>query len=93
MVLESTIQARIIKWLKSEGYFVTKLIQTSTNGIPDLIAIRDGKTVFIEVKRPGRNAEPLQLYRIEELVSKGVAAFVAHSVEEIKQQIRTIHNH
>ena len=83
MILESTIQAKIIKWLKSDGYFVTKLMGTSTNGIPDVLAIKDGRTIFIEVKRPGREAEPLQKYRMNELINKGVSAIVAHSVEDV----------
>ena len=84
MILESTIQTKIIKWLKSEGYFVTKLMGTSTNGIPDVLAIKDGRTLFVEVKRPGREADPIQAYRIKELNDYGVLAFVAHSVEEVK---------
>jgi len=87
MILESTIQSKIIKWLKSDGYFVTKLMGTSTNGIPDVLAIKNGKTIFVEVKRPGRKAEPLQEYRMKELNMKGAFAFVAHSVEETKMKI------
>ena len=88
MILESTIQTKIIKWLKSEGYFVTKLMGTSTNGIPDVLAIKDGRTLFVEVKRPGREADPLQAYRIQELNDYGVLAFVSHSVEETKSRIK-----
>ena len=87
MILESSIQSKIIKWLKSDGYFVTKLMGTSTNGIPDVLAIKNGKTIFVEVKRPGRKAEPLQEYRMKELNMKGALAFVAHSVEETKIKI------
>jgi len=87
MILESSIQSKIIKWLKSDGYFVTKLMGTSTNGIPDVLAIKNGKTIFVEVKRPGRKAEPLQDYRMKELNMKGALAFVAHSVEETKLKI------
>ena len=92
MILESTIQSKIIKWLKSEGYFVTKLMGTSTNGIPDVMAIKDGRTLFVEVKRPGREADPLQAYRIQELINYGAIAFVAHSVEEVKANIDNTFN-
>ena len=84
MILESKIQSKIIKWLKSNGYFVTKLMGTSTNGIPDVLAIKDGRTLFVEVKRLKREADPIQAYRIKELNDYGVLAFVAHSVEEVK---------
>ena len=40
--LESKIQARIIKRLEAQGYYVVKLILTNKNGIPDLLVLKDG---------------------------------------------------
>jgi Holliday junction resolvase len=72
---EQQIQTKIIKKLESQGYYVIKLIQTNKPGIPDLIAIpKDSDVEFIEVKRPGGKASPLQLYRIKELNNHGVKA-------------------
>lgn len=65
--LESKIQARIIKRLEADGYYVVKLILTNKNGIPDLLLLKDGKASFIEVKRPGEKPRPLQEYRMKEL--------------------------
>ena len=48
------------------------------DGIPDILAIKNGKTVFIEVKRPGEVARPLQLARHRELRSKGIDVYVMH---------------
>lgn len=70
-MLESKIQAKIKKKLEADGYFVTKLTVTSTPGIPDLLAIKDGKVLFIEVKQPKGPISPLQLHRHEELRSFG----------------------
>lgn len=84
---ESIIQREIIKHLEDEGWYVLKLIQTNKNGIPDLMAIRQGITIFVEVKRAGAKARPLQEYRMKEINLKGVNSFVAHSVEEIKIEI------
>lgn len=69
--LESKIQARIIKRLESEGYYVVKLILTNKNGIPDLLVLKDGKAFFVEVKRPGEKPRPLQEYRMKELTALG----------------------
>lgn len=57
--LESKIQARIIKRLEAQGYYVVKLILTNKNGIPDLLVLKDGKAFFVEVKRPGEKPRPL----------------------------------
>ena len=84
MELESSIQLKIKKELQKRGYFVTKLIQTSTPGIPDLLAIKDGKSFFIEVKRPKVGVlSEIQKYRIEELQSFGAIAIVAYSINDL----------
>jgi Holliday junction resolvase len=68
---EQQIQTKIKKKLQAQGYFVTKLIKTSTNGIPDLLAIKDGKATFIEVKRQSGILSPLQQLRVSELKKYG----------------------
>ena len=83
MELESKIQSRIIGKLRDSGYFVTKLSVTSTAGIPDLLAIKEGMAYFIEVKREGNKPSELQQYRIKELQSYGVVVIVAYSVDDI----------
>ena len=83
-MLESQIQAKITQKLKNHGWFVTKLIQTSTNGIPDLMAIKDGVVIFLEVKQPGKKASPLQDHQIEGLIRCGVLAMVVDKLEDIE---------
>ena len=68
---EQQIQTKIKRKLIERGWYVTKLIKTSTNGIPDLLAIKYGKAMFIEVKREGGKLSPIQELRIEELKSAG----------------------
>ncbi|OAV64326.1 VRR-NUC domain protein [Bacteroidales bacterium Barb4] len=69
--LESEIQRRIIQRLEAEGWYVVKLILTNRPGIPDLMALKNGKAFFVEVKRPGQRARELQEYRMKELRSRG----------------------
>lgn len=80
---ESIIQSKIKTKLEAAGWLVTKLIQTSTNGITDLMALKDGQVVFIEVKQPGSKPTTLQLYRHEQLRNKGFAVVVAYSITDI----------
>jgi len=51
---EQQIQTKIINTLRKDGWYVNKLISTSLKGVPQLICHKDGKTVYIEVKRPGQ---------------------------------------
>ena len=71
MKTEQQIQTKIKKKLQERGWFVTKLIKTSTNGIPDLLAIKKGKARFIEVKRENGKLAPLQQMRLDELIQAG----------------------
>ena len=68
---ESQIQNKKIKQLEEEGYFVVKLVLTNKNGIPDLLALKDGKALFLEVKKPNTKLTKLQEYRIQELKKQG----------------------
>ena len=73
---EQQIQTKIKKKLQLKGYFVTKLIKTSTNGIPDLLAIKDGQATFIEVKKENGILSPLQELRLSELKKHGCQVYV-----------------
>jgi len=73
-VKEQDIQAKRIKQLEADGYYVLKLITTNKNGIPDLVAIPpDSGVLFSEIKKPnGRlSKSKLQKYRIKELEKHG----------------------
>jgi hypothetical protein len=76
-MLESKIQAKIIKRFTDAGYLVIKLIKTSRNGIPDLMILKDGKVLFVEVKRPllGKLSK-VQEYRIKELKEYGFETLI-----------------
>jgi Holliday junction resolvase-like predicted endonuclease len=71
MQLESKVQAKVIKQLEAQGYYVLKLLKTNKNGIMDLIAIKPNEVYFVEVKRKGGKLSPLQEYRIKELRDLG----------------------
>ena len=70
---EQQIQAKKIKELEAQGFYVIKLINTNKNGIPDLIAIPPNSDVqFIEVKKPDGKMSKLQEFRKRELESYGI---------------------
>ena len=73
---EAKLQSKILDYLeKEDGWMVNKLIKMSRNGWPDIIAVKNGKTVFIEVKSKGLKPIPLQDYVINNLNKSGVIAF------------------
>lgn len=74
--LESQVQSAVIKNLESSGWLVIKLIQTTMNGIPDLMCIKSGRCTFIEVKAKGKKETPLQAWVHGRLRKAGIDVFV-----------------
>lgn len=74
--LESRVQRSVIKRLEDKGYLVVKVGLCNKAGFPDLMGLKDGRAVFVEVKRPGNKPRPLQEYRIDELQRAGFTAIV-----------------
>ena len=79
---EQAIQKKIITQLEKQGYFVLKLIKCNKNGYPDLIAIKENETIFIEVKRPEGGLSELQNVRIKELRSRGINVKIWQGYEQ-----------
>lgn len=73
--MASDFQKKVKKEYEKKGYKVIKLIRLSENGYPDLMCLKDGKSVFIEVKEKNDKLKELQKYRIDELRELGFEAF------------------
>ena len=84
MPREAAIVDAIRKALQARGAFVDKDHggPYQRAGLPDLVAILDGRTVWIECKRPGEIPTPLQRLTLEQIRAAGGHATVAHSVAE-----------
>jgi len=91
---ESILQGKIRAHLITEGWFVVKLINTSKPGMPDLMAIKDGKVLFFEVKNATGYLSKLQQYTIDFINDCGVGAYVVRNVEQVKNILngKLLHN-
>lgn len=85
-MLEQARQKKISDLLKKEGWVVIKLIKTTMNGIPDLMALRNGECMFVEVKQPTGTIAALQKLRIQELREQGfrVEVWIDYGVNFVK---------
>jgi hypothetical protein len=59
-------------------------------GDPDIDACIRGRSVQLEVKRPGERPTPLQLKRMEEWRRAGAVVGVVSSVEEVKSLLTEV---
>ena len=81
-MLEQARQKKITNRLQQEGWLVVKLIKTNTNGIPDLMALKDGVTEFIEVKQPKGVLSEIQKIRIKQLREQGFTVHIWTDYQE-----------
>ena len=80
---EAQIQKKIIDHYQNAGFLVVKLMKTNTNGIPDLMVLKNGICKFVEVKTPRGKISQLQKYRIKQLREQGFDAVVMDGVDSI----------
>jgi hypothetical protein len=61
-------------------------------GVPDLLLIKGGKAVFLEVKQPGKKATPLQQQVMKEISEVGGAVTaVVTSKSEAEAVLTEVH--
>jgi hypothetical protein len=87
---EHSIQSSILKHCQRPGIRLIRINSGSTShrvkgapaGTSDLIGWKDGIFVAIEVKKPGKDATPLQQAFLDDVKAAGGISGVARSVEE-----------
>lgn len=81
---EKTIEAKLVKAVKSMGGIAPKISSANYDGMPDrLVFLTDGKLAFIELKAPGKKLRPLQEKRKRQLESLGFLVFCIDGIEQI----------
>lgn len=95
---EHDIQNMIINYLKYKGYFVIRhnsgmvenkyggRIKLGEAGIPDIYALKDGQSYFLEVKRSKKHlATDIQNNKMEEIEAHGGVCYVVSSIEDLQE--------
>lgn len=80
---ESAVETKIRKFAESKGCIFLKLpASQGSNGKPDRLVLAPGdKAMFLEIKRPGEELEPLQEYWQRQLRKLGFRCEWCDSVE------------
>lgn len=69
---------------KRLGWYAIKIHGSAyqLSGLPDVLTLKAGRAVWIEVKRPGESPTRIQEHRMRELEEAGCIAAVVHSPAE-----------
>lgn len=91
--LEKTIVANVMAVAKSLGYWSMKTHGSSyaVRGTPDVLAIKDGKASWMEVKRPGEHPTRAQEHVMRQLAAAGCRVTVVYSAADARHFLEGEH--
>lgn len=83
---ETEIRAQVREYLRWQGWFVFYHLQGlgSYPGLPDLQAVKGGRTLYLEIKRPGRSLSHNQKIFRAELEAAGGEYAVIMSAADLR---------
>lgn len=87
---ETPIRKAITDYLRMNGWMVTRIVQSALSepGIPDLVAIRGGHHVWIEVKAPKGRLSGHQERWLQDLEDHGGHYIVARGIDDVEHLCR-----
>ena len=88
---EYVVENEFVKAVKAAGGVAYKLTSQTANGLPDrLVLFFPAKTVFVELKAPGKMMRPLQRKRRYQLMKLGFPFLCIDKLYQIKPCIDAI---
>ena len=88
---ENVIETEFVKAVRNAGGIAYKLTSQTANGLPDrLVLFPAGKTIFVELKAPGKMLRPLQRKRRYQLMKLGFPVLCIDRLEQIQPCIDAI---
>lgn len=88
---EYVIENEFVKAVRASGGVAYKLTSQTANGLPDrLVLFFPAKTVFVELKAPGKMLRPLQRKRRYQLMKLGFPVLCIDQFSQIKPCIEAI---
>ena len=90
---EYVVENEFVKAVRAAGGVAYKLTSQTANGLPDrLVLFFPAKTVFVELKAPGKMLRPLQRKRRYQLMKLGFPVLCIDRFSQIKPAINAILN-
>lgn len=88
---EYVVENEFVKAVKAAGGVAYKLTSQTANGLPDrLVLFFPAKTVFVELKAPGKMMRPLQRKRRYQLMKLGFPVLCIDRVSQIRPFIDAV---
>ena len=87
---ESQIESHLVDEVVARGGEVRKVKWIGRRGAPDRCVMMNGSTLWIELKAPGKKANPHQAREHERMRRMGQTVFVVDSIESVDALLRSV---
>lgn len=88
---ESSLEYRLVREVERIGGKAPKWVSPGNRGVPDrLVILPGGRTVYVEMKAPGKPLQPLQWKWAKMLKAMGHAVYKIDSVDDIYRFIQEV---
>ena len=89
-ISENDVKAQIKDYLTIKGWFWFYNLQGlgSYDGIPDFIAIKNGRTIYLEAKKPGGKQSPGQIEFEWNITHQKGEYYLIRCIEDLIEAIR-----
>lgn len=90
-MIEKTVEEKLVEEVKKLGGLCYKFTSPGNIGVPDRIVVLNGKTVFVELKKPeGGRFSKMQEYQIRRIHENGGIVVRIKNYEEVDKFIEVI---
>lgn len=86
---ESIIEVYLRDRVKAMGGKAYKFVSPGNSGVPDrLVLLPGGRSIFIELKAPGKVPTPIQILQHRKIRALGFTVLIIDSIEKVDEFIR-----
>lgn len=83
---ESKVEAHLRDSVEAMGGWAMKFVSPGIVGVPDrLVFLPGGRSFFVELKRPRKDATEIQARRHKQMRDLGATVFVANTIEAVNE--------
>lgn len=87
-ILERDVERPAKDYAKKRGWWLAKFVSPGKRGVPDDVFVRNGRVLWIEFKRPGKDLRPQQAKRIREMREHGAEVHVVDNLSDAYELLR-----
>jgi hypothetical protein len=88
---ENIIEEYLRNKVKAIGGKAYKFVSPGNSGVPDrLVLLPGGRSIFVELKAPGREPTPIQLLQHKKLRALGFTVLIIDSKEKVDEFVKSL---